>query len=72
MVIRKSIWDKILPLVRVTASEKRILGVDTKISNAILKTGLEIRLMRDIYLLHYYRLGEGFDYTKHIEPCTKE
>jgi len=72
MVIRKSTWDKILPVVRITASEKRILGVDTKISKAILKTGLEIRLMRDIYLLHYCRLAEGFDYTKHIEPCTKE
>jgi len=72
MAIRKSTWDKILPVVRVTASEKQILGVDTKISNAILNAGLEIRLMRDIYLLHYCRLAEGFDYTKHIEPCTKE
>jgi hypothetical protein len=72
MVIRKSTWDKILPVVRVAASEKQILGVDTKISNAILNAGLEIRLMRDIYLLHYCRLDKGFDYTKHIEPCTKE
>ena len=72
MVIRKSTWGKILPVVRVTASEKQILGIDTKISNAILKAGLEIRLMKDIYLLHYCRLAEGFDYTKHLEPCTKE
>jgi GT2 family glycosyltransferase len=72
MVIRKSTWDKILPVVRVTAADKQILGVDTKISNAILKSGLEIRLMSDIYLLHYCRLAEGFDYIKHIEPCTKE
>ncbi|MFA6482284.1 MAG: hypothetical protein WCW62_06890 [Bacteroidales bacterium] len=72
MVIRKSTWDIILPVVRITASEKQILGVDTKISNAILNAGLEIRLMKDIYLLHYCRLADGFDYTKHIEPCTKE
>ncbi|MFA5816202.1 MAG: hypothetical protein WC865_11330 [Bacteroidales bacterium] len=72
MVIKKSTWDKILPMVRVTASEKRILGVDTKICNAILKSGMKILLMKDIYILHYCRLAEGFEYTKHLEPCTKE
>ncbi|TSA34507.1 MAG: hypothetical protein D4R64_11755 [Porphyromonadaceae bacterium] len=68
MVIKKSTWDKILPLVRVTASEKQILGVDTKICNAILKSGMKILLMKDIYILHYCRLAEGFEYTKHLEP----
>lgn len=72
MVIRKSTWMKILPEIKRTAASKKILGVDTKISNAILKADLEIRLMKDMYVLHYCRLKEGFSYTKHIEPCTKE
>ncbi|MFA5817331.1 MAG: hypothetical protein WC865_17140 [Bacteroidales bacterium] len=72
MVIKKSTWDKILPEIRLTASEKRILGVDTKICNAILKSGMKILLMKDIYILHYCRLAEGFEYTKHLEPCTKQ
>lgn len=72
MVIRKSTWDKILPVVRATASDKHILGVDTKICKAVLKVGMRILLMQDIYILHYCRLAEGFDYTKHLEPCIKQ
>jgi hypothetical protein len=70
MVIRKSTWDRIYPIVRVKAADKNILGVDTKISNALLQLGLKIFLMKDVYVLHYCRLAEGFEYTKHISPCT--
>ena len=72
MVIRKSTWDRIRPIVKIKAAEKDILGVDTKISNAILQVGMNIVIMKDVYVLHYCRLIEGFDYTKHIDPCTKE
>ncbi|TSA38808.1 MAG: hypothetical protein D4R64_01710 [Porphyromonadaceae bacterium] len=59
MVIKKSTWDKILPMVRVTASEKRILGVDIKISKVVLEIGLDVRLMQDMYVLHYCRLKDS-------------
>lgn len=56
MAFRKSTWDLILPIVTLTAMDKQVLGVDTKISKAILSPGLKILLMEDIYLLHYCRL----------------
>ncbi|MGQ7868713.1 hypothetical protein [Sunxiuqinia sp. sy24] len=67
MVIRKRTWLHIRAEVFQTAAEKQILGVDTKISNAILKAGLKIRLIRELYLLHYLRMAEGFDHKKHLE-----
>lgn len=67
MVIKKETWAKIRGEVMVTARGKNILGVDTKISNAILKAGMKIRLMKGVYILHYLRMKEGFNYTKHLE-----
>jgi len=66
MVIRKSTWSRILPTIQRTARDQKVLGVDTKISKAVLATGLKILLMEDIYVLHYCRLAEGFDYTNHL------
>jgi hypothetical protein len=66
MVIRKSTWTRVLPGILLSAAGKKILGVDTKISQAVLAAGLKILLMEDIYLLHYCRLKEGFEYTKHL------
>lgn len=68
MVIRKSTWLKIRNEVFSTARDKYILGVDTKISNALLRQGFKIRLMRELYLFHYLRMSEGFFYKKHLEP----
>ncbi|HZK95475.1 MAG TPA: hypothetical protein VFC67_14800 [Prolixibacteraceae bacterium] len=68
MVIRKSTWTRIRSEVYLKAVAKYILGVDTKISNAILASGLKIRLMKELYIFHYLRLTEGFDYTKHLTP----
>ena len=66
MVIKKSIWLKIRPEVIRTALGKNILGVDTKISNALIKQGLPIILMGGLYVLHYLRFAEGLNYTEHI------
>lgn len=66
MVIKKATWMRIREEVRRTASSKKILGVDTKISNALLKAGLKIRLMRGVYLVHYLRLKEGYKNSKHL------
>jgi GT2 family glycosyltransferase len=68
MVIRKNTWTRIRSEVIRTAASKHILGVDTKISKAILASGLKIRLIRELYILHYLRLAEGFDNDKHLKP----
>ncbi len=68
MVIRKSTWLRIRSQVIEKASSKFILGVDTKISNAILERGLKIRLMQELYILHYLRFKEGFDSDHHLKP----
>lgn len=66
MVIRKGVWLEIRDKVFKTAADKNILGVDTKISRAILETGRDILLMRGIYILHYLRLNEGFNSKEHL------
>lgn len=60
MLIKKSTWSSIREVVKRKVSErsKKILGVDTMISQAILETGLNIGLMRGVYVLHYFRLKE--------------
>jgi hypothetical protein len=66
MVIQKKTWLMIRREVKVTAADKKILGVDTKISNAILKANLKIRLMKGIYIFHYLRLAEGINNSNHL------
>lgn len=67
IVIRKSTWLLIRDEVAATASDKKILGVDTKISNAILSRNMKIRLMRGIYIFHYLRMAEGYNSKIHLE-----
>jgi len=66
MVIKKSTWIKIRETVAITARAKNVLGVDTKISNAILASGMKIRLMKELYIFHYLRMKEGLDYKDHL------
>jgi GT2 family glycosyltransferase len=66
MVIQKKTWLIIREEVLQNSTEKLILGVDTKISNAILKANLKIHLMRGIYIFHYLRLSEGINNTSHL------
>lgn len=68
MVIQKKTWTLIRTEVarKVAEQQKQILGVDTKISNAVLSAGLKIRLMRGLYIFHYLRLKEGFDFKGHL------
>ncbi len=67
MVIQKKTWLQIRDEVKKKASGKKILGVDTKISNSILAAGLKIRLMRGLYIFHYLRMAEGVGHKKHLE-----
>lgn len=68
MVIKKSTWIRIREEVLAKSSAKYILGIDTKISNAILERGLKIRLIRELYIFHYLRMKEGFDSDNHLKP----
>jgi GT2 family glycosyltransferase len=68
MVIQKKTWNIIRNEVFYKAEKKFILGVDTKISWAILDFGFKILMMKELYIFHYLRLKEGFDYTNHLTP----
>lgn len=68
MVIKKSTWNQIREEVKnkVHHQSKRILGVDTKISNALIKHGYKIRLMQGLYIFHYLRMKEGYGDSSHL------
>ena len=66
MVIQKKTWLLVREEVKQATNDKNILGVDTKISYAILKANLKIRLMKGIYIFHYLRLAEGINNTNHL------
>jgi len=66
MMIKKSTWDLIRSEVKVATLVKKILGVDTQISYAILRHGKKIRLMRGVYLFHYLRFDKGYNYIGHL------
>lgn len=66
MIIKKSTWLQIRETVAKKCVGKKILGVDTKISYAILALNLSIRLMRGVYLFHFLRLHKDYGYTNHL------
>lgn len=68
MMIRKSTWLKIRPNVfsRCRKQNKKILGVDTQISYAILAAGFDIKMMKGIYLVHNLRLKQGMGNNSHL------
>lgn len=79
-VIKKSTWLAIRENVKRICLHETIEGVDTAISNAIIARKQPIRLMKGIYLLHYFRLVGGVDNKKHlgygnrlniITPCAR-
>ncbi len=68
MLLRKSTWLKIRTVVfrKVRYKNLQLLGVDTQISKAVLQTGMDIKLMKGIYLVHYLRFNEGFKNATHL------
>lgn len=66
MIIKKSTWLQIRDRVKKNTAGKKILGVDTKISYAILSLNLKIRLMRGVYIFHFLRLHKDFGYINHL------
>ena len=66
MCIKRSTWDLIRQQLLKVVDGANLLGVDTQISNQVRNHGLKIRLMRSIYLFHYYRLVEGRKFKEHL------
>jgi hypothetical protein len=80
MVIQKNTWLKIRDNVLHRTRHETIEAVDTAIGKALHAQNLPILLMRGIYVLHYCRLGEGYNYRAHlgyhsfiniITPCSR-
>lgn len=61
IAIKKSTWLNILPILKkkVTKRDKKILGFDTQLSNAILHNGFDIKLMKGVFIFHYLRMLNG-------------
>lgn len=69
MMIKKSTWTKILPMLsdRIQRKQKAVLGVDTQITWSIIRSGMKVNLMMGVYVLHYFRLLEGRSYKSHVK-----
>jgi hypothetical protein len=67
LLLRKATWNRIRMGVKSRTADKKILGIDTRISYQVLNAGLKIRLMKGIYILHYLRMKEGMNYKQHLQ-----
>lgn len=67
MLMKKSTWLLIREDVAVKCADKEILSVDSVISLQVIASGLKIRLMKGIYIFHYYRHLEGAHSKKHLQ-----
>lgn len=59
MLMKKATWLKIRDRVQDLTSDKKILGVDVRISRAVTELGMPVLLMRGIYVLHFFRMKYG-------------
>lgn len=67
MLMKKSTWLLVRDEVLEKCADKKILSVDTIISQTVLGKGLKLRLMKGIYIYHYYRHLEGANNKKHLQ-----
>jgi len=67
LVIQKKTWSLIRDQVAERCQGLKILSVDSAISHSILDSGLKIRLMKGVYVMHYYRFVEGANYKGHLQ-----
>ena len=66
MLMKKSTWLLIREKVAAKCITKEILSVDSIISLEVIAHGLTIRLMKGMYIFHYYRHLEGADSKNHL------
>ena len=59
LCIKKATWMKIRDKVAVELTDKKILGVDVRITRAVSELGMPILLMRGVYVMHFFRMKYG-------------
>ena len=72
LMMQKKKWLEIREAVFEKTKNKNILGIDKAIGLHLLELGKKIRLMKSIYVLHYYRFLEGAKNKKHIQVMKEE
>ena len=61
MLFRKSTWKEVGKF-----NETGLLGIDNEFSLSVVGNGGKIGIMCGVYILHYYRLMEGYMYKDHL------
>jgi hypothetical protein len=67
MMMKKDTWNKIKDAASQKCDDLSILSVDSRISRSVLAIGMKIRLMKGIYVFHYYRHLEGANSKSHLQ-----
>lgn len=64
LLFKKSLWEEIkFPL---ETHRGKILGIDNKWSNNVLKSGRRIARINGLLMVHYYRLTNGREHKEHL------
>ena len=63
MAIKKKTW---LEVGKFHERAGKLIAVDSAFSNKILKRGKAIYVMQGLYVFHYYRFAEGWNYIEHL------
>lgn len=58
MVIKKSVWDEIRTELAERCKNYKMVVVDNTICDVLTERGYELRIMEDLYVLHYRRFAE--------------
>lgn len=58
MVIKKAVWDEIRDELMDKCKDYKLVVVDNAISDVLMAKGYELRIMEDLYVLHYRRFAE--------------
>lgn len=59
LMLKKSTWETVKPVLMEKAKNKKILGFDTQLSYSLIEKGYDIKVMRGILLFHYMRFLTG-------------
>ncbi len=63
MAIKKKTW---LEVGKFSEKDGKLLTVDSAFSKKIIKRGKPIYVMQGLYVFHYYRFAEGWNYIEHL------
>lgn len=63
MAIKKKTW---LEMGKFSEKDGKLIAVDTAFSKKVLDKGKSIYVMQGMYVFHYYRFVEGWNYIEHL------